>query len=238
MLKVVGIGEFTAGASPIIGEATDAWLAGTRRVAEAGWRNENHSLTATDFKVIIDNWQLVNAELPAPGITPLRWVVAHAPFITREYADRLKALGGGISVLGGWRYLSGTAQANGPPFRLLADSGVPLGMSSDGMQISPLNPWIGLYYVVTGRNARGELINAGQTLDRASALKLYTAANGWFLNEEDLLGTIEPGKYADLAVLSADYFDAAAVPDEELKKLRSVMTLVGGQIVFGGADAL
>jgi predicted amidohydrolase YtcJ len=237
MLKVVGIGEFTAGASPIIGEATDAWLAGTRRVAEAGWRNENHSLTATDFKVIIDNWQLVNAELPAPGITPLRWVVAHAPFITREYADRLKALGGGISVLGGWRYLSGTAQANGPPFRLLADSGVPLGMSSDGMQISPLNPRIGLYYVVTGRNARGELINAGQTLDRASALKLYTAANGWFLNEEDLLGTIEPGKYADLAVLSAAYFDGAAVPDEELKKLRSVMTLVGGQIVFGGADA-
>jgi predicted amidohydrolase YtcJ len=140
--------------------------------------------------------------------------------------------------LGGWRYISGTAEANGPPFRMLVDSGIPLGMSSDGMQISPLNPWIGLYYVVTGRNARGELINAGQTLDRARALKLYTAANGWFLSEEDLLGTIEPGKYADLAVLSADYFDAAAVPDEELKKLRSVMTLVGGQIVFGGADAL
>ena len=139
--------------------------------------------------------------------------MAHVPFITPEYVQKLKALGGGVNVLGGWRYISGTAQQNGPPFRMLLDSGIHMGMSSDGMQISPMNPWIGLYYVVTGKNARGELINAGQTLTREEGLRLYTAANGWFLNEEDLLGTIEPGKYADLAVLSADYFDAKAVPD-------------------------
>ena len=65
-----------------------------------------------------------------------RWVVAHVPFITPDYVAKLKALGGGASVLGGWRYISGTAQQNGPPFRLLQDSGIPLGMSSDGMQIS------------------------------------------------------------------------------------------------------
>ena len=238
MLRVVGIGEFTAGASPIIGEASEEWLAGTRRVAEAGWRNENHSLTPGDFPVIIDSWQSIHESLPAPGIANLRWVLAHAPFITREYAERLASIGGGVSVLGGWRYISGSAQANGPPFRMLVDSGVPVGMSSDGMQISPMNPWIGLYYVVTGINARGELINEGQTLERDEALRLYTAANGWFLNEEDDLGTIEPGKYADLAVLSADYFDADAVPDEALKQLRSVSTLVGGEIVHGDAGAL
>ncbi len=238
MLRTEGIGEFTAGASPIIGEATDVWLAGTRLVAQAGWRNENHSLTPADFKVIIDGWQRINGELPAPGITQLRWVVAHVPFITPEYIEKLKALGGGVSVLGGWRYISGTARQNGPPFRLLADSGIPMGMSSDGMQISPMNPWLGLYYVVTGRNARGELINAGQTLRRDEALKLYTAANGWFLHEEDSLGTIEPGKYADLAVLSEDYFDADAVPDDAIKLVRSLLTLVGGRIVSGGAAAL
>ena len=231
LLKIVGIGEFTAGTSPIIGEATETWINGTRRVAEAGWRNENHSLTPADFPVIIDGWQRVHDELPAPGIAGLRWVLAHAPFITREYADTLAGLGGGVSVLGGWRYISGTAEQNGPPFRMLAGSGIPMGMSSDGMQISPMNPWIGLYYVVTGRNARGELINEGQTLERDEALRLYTAANGWFLGEEDLLGTIEPGKYADLAVLSADYFDAEAVPDEDIKALRSVLTIVGGEIV-------
>jgi predicted amidohydrolase YtcJ len=101
-----------------------------------------------------------------------------------------------------------------------------------------MNPWLGLYYVVTGKNARGDVINAGQTLPRAAALRLYTAANGWFLNEESLLGTIEPGKYADLAVLSADYFDERAVSDDAIKSIKSVLTVVGGQIVHGDADTL
>lgn len=238
MLKIVGIGEFTAGSSAIITQASEPWLNGTRRVAEAGWRNENHSLTQTDFKTIVDGWQQVHESLPAPGISNLRWVLAHAPFIDSEYTEKLKALGAGVSVLGGWRWISGTAAANGPPFRMLVESGIRVGMSSDGMQISPMNPWIGLYYVVTGKNARGELINEGQTLDRERALKLYTADNGWFLNEEDMLGTIEPGKYADLVVLSADYFDARAVPDEEILSIRSVLTVVDGRIVHGDADAL
>jgi predicted amidohydrolase YtcJ len=232
LLKIVGIGEFTAGASPIIGEATDVWLAGTRRVAEAGWRNENHSLTPGDYRVIIDGWQQIHDELPAPGIRNLRWVLAHVPFITRDYADKLAALGGGVSVLGGWRYISGTVDANGPPFRMLAASGIPMGMSSDGMQISPMNPWIGLYYVVTGRNARGEPINAEQTLPRAEALRLYTAANGWFLGEEDSIGTLEEGKYADIVVLSDDYFDEDSVPDEAIKEINSVLTIVGGRVVY------
>lgn len=238
LLRIVGIGEFTAGAAPIIGEATEVWRNGTRRVAEAGWRNENHSLTPQDFRVIIDEWERLNASLPSPGIREQRWVLAHAPFITEEYAAKLKALGGGVSVLGGWRYISGTAQQNGPPFKMLLDSGIPIGMSSDGMQISPMNPWLGLYYVVTGKNARGEVINAGQTLDRATALRLYTAANGWFLGEEGSLGTITPGKYADLAVLSDDYFDARAVSDEDIKRITSLLTLVGGQIVYGDPGAL
>jgi len=238
LLRVVGIGEFTAGTSPIIAQASETWLAGTRRVAQAGWRNENHSLTQGDFPVIVDGWEQIHNEMPAPGISNLRWVLAHAPFITREYADKLDAMGAGVSVLGGWRYISGSAQQNGPPFRMLADSGVRMGMSSDGMQISPMNPWLGLYYVVTGRNARGELINARQTLTRNEALALYTAANGWFLAEEDVLGTLELGKYADLVVLSDDYFDAAAVSDEAIKDLHSVLTIVGGEIVHGDPDDL
>jgi predicted amidohydrolase YtcJ len=238
LLRIVGIGEFTAGSSAMIMNQTEAWLAGTRRVAEAGWRNENHSLTAGDFPVIIDGWAAIHESLPAPGISNLRWVVAHVPFITREYADKLKALGGGVSVLGGWRYISGTAQQNGPPFRMLAEAGIPMGMSSDGMQIAPMNPWLGLYYIVTGKNARGETINAGQTLPREQALALYTQANGWFLGEEDMLGTLEPGKYADIVVLSGDYFDAAAVSDEAIKDLHSVLTIVGGEIVHGDPSTL
>jgi hypothetical protein len=238
LLRTVGIGEFTAGASAMIMAPAPEWLAGTRRVAEAGWRNENHSLTGGDFPVIIDSWQVIHDAMPSPGISNLRWVVAHVPFITREYADKLDDLGGGVSVLGGWRYISGTAQQNGPTFRMLAESGIRMGMSSDGMQIAPMNPWLGLYYIVTGRNARGELINEGQTLPRYDALALYTEANGWFLGEEAVLGTIEPGKYADLVVLSDDYFDEDEVSDEAIRRITSVLTIVGGEIVHGDPEDL
>jgi predicted amidohydrolase YtcJ len=232
MLKTVGIGEFTAGNSPFVAQASPEWINGTTLVARAGWRNENHSLTATDYKTIIDGWQKVNDSIGGDGITKLRWVVAHVPFITEEYARKLKALGGGVSVLGGWRFVGGTKQQNGPPFRMLQQVGIPMGMSSDGMQISPMNPWIGLYYVVTGRNARGELINEGQTLSRADALRLYTAGNRWFLQEEDI-GGLEPGMKADFAVLDRDYFDAKKVSDEDIKLVHPVLTVVGGKVVFG-----
>jgi predicted amidohydrolase YtcJ len=85
-----------------------------------------------------------------------------------------------------------------------------------------------LYYMVTGKNSSGQLINAGQTLTRQEALRLYTAANGWFSKEEDLIGSIETGKFADLVVLNSDYF---AVSDESIKQLGSILTIVGGRIV-------
>ena len=96
------------------------------------------------------------------------------------------------------------------------------------MQIAPMNPWLHMYYAVTGLNAPAVLINGGQQITREEVLKLYTASNGWFLREEDQLGSIEVGKLADLAVLNQDYF---TVPDEELKKIRSSLTVVGGRIV-------
>ena len=67
------------------------------------------------------------------------------------------------------------------------------------------------------------------------ALRLYTADNGWFLKEENKLGTIEPGKLGDVVVLSDDYFDPAKVPDEAIKKLKSVLTVVDGKVVFDEA---
>ena len=74
------------------------------------------------------------------------------------------------------------------------------------MQISPMNPWLGMYYAVTGRNARGDLINPGQLTTRKEILRLYTAANDWFLNLDGKIGTIEEGSFGDLIVLSDDYF--------------------------------
>ena len=142
--------------------------------------------------------------------------------------NRLKALGGAISFFGGSRYLTGTAANNGPPYRMIVDNGIQAGMSCDGMQVAPLNPWLGMYYATTGVNARGDAINAAQRITRQEVLRLYTAANGWFLRMEDKIGSIETGKLADLAVLDRDYF---TVPDADLKRIRPVLTVVGGRVV-------
>jgi predicted amidohydrolase YtcJ len=244
MVRILGIGEFTAG--NIFFAGSPVWLNGTRQVAMAQWRNENHTLGFNiggipDWKLIIDGWQTVHDEVRAmpglsDGITNLRWVLAHVPFMDTEYLNKLKGLGGGISLVGGWRYISGTAAGNGPPFRLIIDSGIRAGMSSDGMQISPMNPWLGMYYAVTGRNARGDLINAGQLTTRKEILRLYTADNDWFLNLDGKIGTIEEGRFGDLIVLSDDYFDSKKVSDEEIKDVHSVLTVVNGKVVHDNLD--
>jgi predicted amidohydrolase YtcJ len=110
---------------------------------------------------------------------------------------------------------------------MIVDNGINVGMSSDGMQIAPMNPWLHMYYATTGINSSGDLINDGQQITREEVLRLYTADNAWFIGEDDL-GSIEVGKHADLVVLSDDYF---AVSDEELKDLHSVLTVVGGRVV-------
>jgi predicted amidohydrolase YtcJ len=218
MVRTGGIGEFIAqGTGATFSEAAKV-------VAEAGWRAEVHSLSRTDFQQEIVAFEAADALFP---IGDLRWVVAHVPFITEDYVNRLKSLGGGLSLTG-WRYLAGSDANDGPPFRMIVDNGIPVGMSSDGMQIAPMNPWLHMYYATTGVNARGDLINDGQQITREEVLRLYTAANGWFLREEDRLGSIEVGKLGDLVVLNEDYF---TVPDEGLKQIRSVLTVVGGSVV-------
>lgn len=222
MVRTGAIGEFiAAGTGP-----TSPFVEAAKKVARAGWRAEVHSLSAIDYQQEIQGFEAANAVAP---IGDLRWVVAHAPFITQEYVNRLKALGGGISLFGGSRYLTGTTVNNGPPYRMIVDSGIHAGMSCDGMQVAPLNPWISMYYATTGTNALGQVINGAQRVTRAEVLRLYTQANGWFLREEDRLGAIEEGKLADFVVLNSDFF---AVPDLELKKIRSVLTVVDGKVAY------
>jgi predicted amidohydrolase YtcJ len=216
MIRTGGIGEFIAGPK--------AFLDAAKLLARSGWRAEVHSLGATDFQQEIQDYEAAHKE---SSIANLRWVVAHVPFITEEWVNRLKAIGGGLSLTS-WRYLAGSPKQNGPPFRMIVNNGIAAGMSSDGMQIAPMNPWLHMYYAVTGKNARGELINDGQQITRQQVMKLYTASNGWFLREENQLGSIEPGKLGDLVVLNQDYF---TVPEEAIKKTSSVMSVVGGKIV-------
>ncbi|GAA4253729.1 amidohydrolase [Dactylosporangium darangshiense] len=227
MVRTGSIGEFIAASyfgGPVFLEAA-------RKTAKAGWRVEVHSLTGSDFQTQIQAFETVNAEI---GIADLRWVIAHVPRISEEYLNRLKAIGGGVNLTS-YQYLAGTGTNAGPPFRTIVDNGIPAGMSSDGMQIAPMNPWIHAYYAATGLNARGNQINTGQQITRQELLNLYTRANQWFLGGEDenLLGSLEVGRLGDVVVLSDDYF---TVPNEQLKQLHSVLTVVGGTVVHDTGD--
>jgi predicted amidohydrolase YtcJ len=228
MLRLSGIGEF-ATQWPLFGQVTPPanYAAALKLVAKQGWPFQQHSLTLAEDKLTAATFEEVNRETP---IASLRWSVAHVPHIDQETVNRFRALGAGIAVHP-FEYLAGGPNS-GPPMRMILDSGIHVGAGSDAAQISTLDPWPMIYYMVTGKNSSGALINDKQQLTRMEALRLYTAENGWFFHEEASLGTIEVGKLGDLVALSGDYFDAAKVPDEAINLLKSALTVVDGRVMY------
>jgi predicted amidohydrolase YtcJ len=219
MLRTGAIGEWAAPLS-----AGPVWFEAQRLVAEAGWRNENAVGNLNELVQVVEGWEAVNAEF---DITGHRYIVHHVPVVTENLLDRLNALGAGV-VMRGFTWVVGTASSNGAPFRTIVDHGIKAGIEGDGVHISTLTPWPHMQYAVTGVNALGQLINDGQQITRQEALRAFTRENAWFLRAEDQIGSIEPGKLADLVVLDRDYF---TIPENDIKRLRSVLTVVGGRIV-------
>jgi predicted amidohydrolase YtcJ len=237
MLRLAGVGERAVswaapaparggGAAPVR-TAPPNLLASLQFVAAQGWPFSQHSTSLNEDQIMTDAYEKVNAVTPIAG---LHWSIGHVPKIDVPTLNRLKAIGVGVEPHA-WVYLNGRAGA-GPPFRTILETGIHAGGGSDAVGVAPLDPWLMIYYMVTGKNAAGELINQGQQLTRDEALRLYTANNGWFFKEEDKLGSIEPGKLADLVVLSGDYFDPGKVADKDIRLVKSVLTVVGGRIVY------
>jgi predicted amidohydrolase YtcJ len=221
MLQTGSIGEWAA---PLGSGAV--WLEAQRLVAEARWRNENSVQNLAGLTQVVDAYERMNEQY---GISDLRWVVHHVPEVTGELLSRLQAMGCGVQMAGyRWVTSSDPNQVAGPPFRTIVDHGIQVGLHGDGVHIAPLNPWPHIYYATTGVNSFGDPVNPGQQLTRAEALSLFTRSNSWFLRMEDRIGSIEPGKLADLVVLDRDYF---TVPDVEIKEIRSVLTIVAGRVV-------
>jgi len=112
----------------------------------------------------------------------------------------------------------------------MLELGVPVGAGTDATRVSSYNPWLSLYWLVTGKTIGGTaLYPDSNRLDRMEALRLYTVGSSWFSSDEGTKGSIVPGQLADMAVLSADYF---AVPEEQIKNIESVLTIVGGKVVY------
>jgi len=223
-IRVSGIGEWAT--SGDLRSPPPFYEKALRLMAEKGWSYSQHTTALEDQRAITEAWERVNAATP---IAALRWDLDHAVGIDAQTLNRLKAIGAGVSASGA--YLGGVP-GRAAPLRTLLQSGIRFGYGSDGGSVAPLPPWLHMYYIVTGKNSEGVVVNPGQTLTRMEALRRYTIANAWFTKDEDKLGSIEVGKLADLAVLSDDFLDPARVPDEAIKHLSSVMTIVGGKIVY------
>ena len=184
-------------------------------------------------------FEKVNADIPFDG---LNWFFDHAETISERNIDRIAALGGGIAVQhrmayqGEYfveRYGAKAAEAT-PPIRRMLEAGVPVGAGTDATRVASYNPWVSLSWLVTGRTVGGMgLYPVRNRMDRETALRLWTERNGWFSGEAGKKGQIIAGQLADLAVLSDDYL---SVPEDEIARIRSVLTVLGGRIVSADDD--
>ncbi|MBX2892968.1 MAG: amidohydrolase [Saprospiraceae bacterium] len=194
----------------------------------------NESITR--FLNVIED---INRETPLDG---LLWFFDHAETISEENLRRVKALGGGIAVQYRMafqgesfirRYGKKAAEAT-PPVKKMLDMGIPVGMGSDGTRVSSFNPWIGLYWLTTGKTVGGtQLTSRENLLDRSTALRLYTQGSARLVGLQKDRGMLKAGYLADLCVLSDDYFQ---VRDEAILQLESLLTMVDGKVVYGAGE--
>jgi predicted amidohydrolase YtcJ len=206
-----------------------------RHLVENRWPFRIHTTYNETIERALNVYEEVNREMPFDG---LHWFFDHCETISDHNIERVKALGGGIAVQNRMAFQGeyfveryGAQQAKRtPPIRRMLEIGVPVGAGTDATRVSSYNPYLSLYWLITGKTIGGlGLYPEENRLDRAEALKLYTIGSSWFSTEDGRKGALAPGQLADLAVLSADYF---SIPDEEIKQLESVLTIVGGKVVY------
>jgi hypothetical protein len=176
----------------------------------------------------------VNRDIPLKG---LNWFFDHCETISDRNLERVKALSGGIAIQhrmayqGEYfmdRYGKKAAQET-PPIRKMLRAGIPVGAGTDATRVASYNPWVSLYWLVTGKTVGGTaMYSDSNRLSREEALRLFTQGSSWFSGESGKKGAIVPGQLADLVALTEDYL---SVPEEQIKSLESVLTVAGGKIV-------
>ena len=203
--------------------------------ARGGWSVQTHAVQPATIGHLLDVVEEVNAVHP---VRPLRWTITHADNITADQLERVRHLGMNVQlrsnpVMGGREPVFehfGDAGYHMPPLRTAQESGVSYGLGTDGTKAAQINPFVTLWWAVTGKALNGEVIQH-QTLTREEALIATTRANAHLMFMEQDIGAIKPGLLADMVVLDRDYL---TVPEDEIKDIRPVATMVGGRIVYGG----
>jgi len=207
-----------------------------RILAQNRWPWRLHATYDETISRALDVFERVNRDIPLAG---LHWFFDHAETISERSIDRIAALGGGIAVQhrmayqGEYfveRYGARAAEAT-PPTAHMLEKGVNVSAGTDATRVASYNPWVSLAWLVTGKTVGGLRIYPGRNcLDRETALRMWTENVAWFSNEVGNKGRIEVGLLADLIVPDRDYF---ACPEDAISDTVSVLTIVGGRVVYG-----
>ena len=206
-----------------------------RWAAQRGLTVTMHWNTDANVDHLLGIWERVNKEFP---IAPLRWTVAHLNDASPQTLQRMKALGVGWTVQDAlYNSADDVLKREGadkvrrePPVVTGNRTGVPIGAGTDAHRVSTYNPFTVLQWFLDGKNAGGTALRAPEeTPSRADALRFYTSGSAWVSHDERVRGSLEVGKFADLAVLSKDYL---TVPVDQIGGIESLLTMVGGKIVY------
>ena len=205
------------------------WAAGRRMSLTMHWNDD----ASVDHLLTI--FERVNSEIP---IAPLRWSIAHLNDASDESLRRMKALGVGWTMqdamyFGGELFIKQAgpdAAKRTPPVETARKMGVVVGAGTDAHRVASYNPFIALRWLLDAKTVGGVVTRGpGEIPSRLDALKFYTLGSAWFSFDEDTRGSLDVGKLADLAVLSDDYL---SVPVEKIGALTSILTMVGGNVVY------
>lgn len=247
MLRYVGMGEILSfgchdmeGVRPFeVSEAARGELLEISDLLAAnGWPIHLHAIFDSTIEAVLDVWEEVDRR---HGLAGRRFSLAHAEPIGRRSLERVRALGVGIAVQNRLMFRSADSAAlwgedvatSSPPLGDILDMGIPLGAGTDATVVSPHDPWLSIWWLVTGRSFDGAAPRAERhRLTVEQALAAYTTGSAWFSFEETARGHLERGALADVAVLDADPFEIEA---DRLPDIRSELTLLGGAPVHVGA---
>lgn len=222
-------------ARPELNSSMEQELAAIIRVlAQRQWPIRIHATYDESIGRVLDVFEPV---FKATGYKA-RWWIDHAETISERNLSRVKAMGGGIAIQNRMAFAGeffaeryGKAAASqAPPLRAIVQAGIPIGAGTDATRVGSYNPWLSLYWMVTGKSVGGTpLLAKRHRLKRREALQLYTVGSARLSGDEQRKGTIAVGRYADFAILGADYL---SVPDEQIRSIESVLTVTGGDIVY------
>jgi predicted amidohydrolase YtcJ len=230
MLRFNGFGERITWAMNNNDRPSDADKANyyqiARWAAERGLGLTMHWNNDSSVDQLLTLFEGLNKDVP---ITGLRWSIAHLNDASPQSLARMKALGMGWTVQD-MLYFSEDLARSIPPVMTAKKLGVPVGAGTDAHRIASYNPFTALQWLLDGKTAGGTALRKVEDLPgREDALRFYTIGSAWFSRDEDKRGSLEVGKLADLAVLSKDYM---TTPIDQIGTIESLLTIVGGRIVF------